>query len=488
MSRVLVSDSGESAIRRVLWDPLVLGGLLGFLVIAAFVIGSRASAHESGDGVFQAHHRPPLLVSAGESVILVYDTVCAWSDSRFRQGLELCHPSGVVHVEPTGASSYETFDLERVEGTPLLAVQLPSSISEEGFRYYAVINDEVTGQVVTLPDGPQARHQVWIYDSAVPIDLGEFEALAAGEVVVSGSWGSSIGEFGFAGGDEAALVGPGSFTFLSDGTLQILDQVNRRIVNPLGSDQSPGAYEVAHTGGIADLVSDQADRTYMLDGGSLVPNQVSLLLADGGLAATALLTGIVPEKLHPVDEALFVHDALQSRWFPVFREGVPLEPAGQRAESVAGRPLSSAEVEAWQNMWAQAGGGPAHSGIGAGAQLVVAATGERALVAIVDGPVVATVWSVTSPWFIGEVQLAELHQSYLSLVLRTWVEGTAVFEMLALSPDGMVDRVTIDADSWAQGAVLGLFKFGPEGLYYMRTSEDEFTILRFELKGATPHG
>ncbi len=33
-------------------------------------------------------------------------------------------------------------------------------------------------------------------------------------------------------------------------------------------------------------------------------------------------------------------------------------------------------------------------------------------------------------------------------------------EMLALSPDGMVDRVTIDADSWAQGAVLGLFKFG----------------------------
>ena len=103
--------------------------------------------------------------------------------------------------------------------------------------------------------GPLQLRRIDLNHARVDLGLGQARVLARG------SWGAGPGQFGR--GQDTAGVGPMSLALEADGSLQVLDQVNRRIVR-LGSDgarrgslplSTETALDLCPAGGVTWLLS-----------------------------------------------------------------------------------------------------------------------------------------------------------------------------------------------------------------------------------------
>ena len=160
-------------------------------------------------------------------------------------------------------------------------VDVPPELASSpgGFSYYAVLRDDSTGATMTVPSGGAAAPQASLpLHGAIAVDLGRrlFGRVRAPDArIAEASWGSAPQDVGLAGSRELGYSGPSSFDVEPDGTVDLLDSVNGRVMRwengrrgtvPLGNAAELADFAVEPDGSFDVLEPRGTLRTVRPDG------------------------------------------------------------------------------------------------------------------------------------------------------------------------------------------------------------------------------
>jgi hypothetical protein len=435
----------------------VFGAFVGATVLTVNVVGAsapgtpRVVARDFGEIL----HTPALLARAGEPVELSYDVVCGALEDR--PGGGGCSPKGSVFVRPVGATKFAELRLGR-ESDGLFSAEVPASLARGGFDYYVSI-DNGRGEVASLPKGAATAPQhVWPLEKWTTVDLGPTRfgvTKAPSSAAATFTWGNGDGSVGLDSGREQSRIGPSAFDVAPDGSLVVLDQVNRRLV--IERDPDGIKWPVPFTGGEGDLSVGRDGTIAVLDAGGRRP-VVSTYTAAGQPIAGTTLAEPVADMVRSGPDGPVVHAYPSEMWLPTGSSRPPLVPAEQLARAESSRQVAD--------------------GLG-----VVRAGASEARLALVRGDRVVRAWIVRSPTNLGEVQLAESYRDGLLVVLRVWNEKRAEFRVLRLAPHGLASSFAVDRGEWAETASLSRFRLHGDTLYQLRSGPAGVVIARFEIGG-----
>jgi hypothetical protein len=439
------------------WSLAGLGvGLLAGLGLFAGYVGGAASGGDdaAAAGLVDVLHTPPLLVEPGEAVRLRYDAVCA-ADS---QGAP-CPVEGNVFLRSGPDGPFERVPLTSGDESTLTATLPPRFGEDASISYYAVIEDGLGRDRTTIPEaGSAAPQRAWITPAVTAVELGGHVFGRTREPdgrLVHGPWGSESGAFGLIAG-RGSRIGPSSFDVAPDGTLVVLDQVNRRLVFARrGGDARYAPIRFGKTEG--DLAVDGQGNVFVLEHGA--SPEFHGYTPTGVPAGEVTVSSRGADMVRAGDRGVFVH-GYPDAWVPVSEEGDLLDP-GRQAEG-------------------------ARSGLraGGGVEVVVHGSHGEAMFALVRDDRVLKSWRVSSASSLGEIQLAEPFGDGLLVVLRVWTEAQAEFVALVLSRTGLAQSFSMAAGEWAESAPLSRFRLDGSTLYQLRSAPDGFEIVTFDLGGA----
>ena len=434
----------------------VVGALVGATILTVNVIGASSPMRPpAGTGSFgEILHTPVLLARAGEPVRLRYDLVCGVP--RFEPGGG-CSPSGSVFVRPAGRAEFTERPLRR-DREGLLSATVGASEAAGGFDYYARI-DNGRGQSAELPGGaPDAPHHVWPVESWTKVDLGTARfgrTRPRDSVVASFPWGKNDRAAGLDSGPEQSRIGPSAFDVSADGSVVVLDQVNRRLAI-VRAGSRPAHVPIAFEGGEGDLAVARDGTIYVLDA-SGTPMVRSFTAGGYPIAATRLAERTA-DMVRVGPTGPIVHAYPSEMWLPTGAAAPPLTPVQQLGAAEPARPVEDGFV-------------------------VVRATDEEALLALVRSDRVAQAWAVRSATRLGEVQLAERYGGGLLVVVRVWTEKKAEFRVLRLTSTGLAESFGVDRAEWAESASLSRFRLHGTTLYQLRSTPSSTEIATFEIGG-----
>jgi hypothetical protein len=436
----------------------VFGALVGATVLTVNVVGAsapgtpRVVTRDFGEIL----HTPALLARAGEPVELSYDVVCGALEDR--PGGSGCSPKGSVFVRPVGATKFAVFRLER-ESDGLFSAEVPAGLARGGFDYYVRI-DNGRGQVASLPKGAATAPQhVWPLEKWTTVDLGPTGfglTKAPSSAAATFTWGKGDRSVGLDSGREQSRIGPSAFDVAPDGSLVVLDQVNRRLV--IVRDPDGIKWPIPFTGGEGDLSVGRDGTIAVLDAGGKRP-VVSTYTATGQPIAGTMLAERVADMVRSGPDGPVVHAYPSEMWLPTGSGRPPLAPAQQVARAEPSREIAD--------------------GLG----VVVRAGASEAGLALVRGDRVVHAWIVRASANLGEVQLAEPYRDGLLVVLRVWNEKHAAFRVLRLAPHGLASSFAVERAEWAETASLSRFRLHGDTLYQLRSSPTGVVIARFEIGG-----
>jgi hypothetical protein len=436
----------------------VVGALVGATILTVNVIGASSPVRPpAGAGSLgEILHTPALLARAGEPVRLRYDLVCGVS--RFEPGGG-CSPSGSVFVRPAGQAEFTERPLRR-DHEGLLSATIGAREAAGGFDYYARI-DNGRGQSAQLPGGAaDAPHHVWPLESWTRVDLGGARfglTRAPASVVASFPWGKGDRAAGLDSGPEQSRIGPSAFDVAADGSVVVLDQVNRRLAI-VRAGSKPTHMPIAFDGGEGDVAVGPGGTIYVLDATGIP--MVRSFTAGGYPIASTRLAERTADMVRVGPDGPLVHAYPSEMWLPIGAARPPLSPAQQFAAAEPAR-----RVE--------------------GGSVVVRATDDEALLALVRGDRVAHAWAVRSLTHLGEVQLAEPYGDGLLVVVRVWTEKKAEFRVLRMTPAAVAESFAVDRAEWAESASLSRFRLHGTTLYQLRSTPSGTQIATFEI-GGTP--
>jgi hypothetical protein len=425
----------------------IAAGVIGGVVLTSVSAAGRTPAADS-PALIDANHVPPVLTLPGEPIRLRFGLVCTP-----RADGSPCDGSGTVYLRTGQSGPFRPFALQRgdesKDGRYSIYVPQTFSASVDGFSYYAVLRDQATGATVSVPSGGEAAPQVSLpLRDAATIALGDHTFGTVREpdaVAAEADWGSGPGEAGLAGSRALGYSGPSSFDVEPDGTVDLLDSINGRVLR-----WSHGRrVEVPITGALelADFAAEPDGSFDVLDEHDTLRSYRS----DGTQKWAQKLADRTWAKL---ERGPTVLQQPSEQWMPVAEGGVPLSRAGQ-----------------------QRGGHAAQHGV------LVDRVGESELrVAQVrpNGP--PRGWRVTSETPLGEVQVAEPHGNGVVVVTRAYTDDRDEFVVLVLGTHGLVQRFSIASASWTETAPLARFRLARGALYRLRTTPTGATVDRFDLE------
>jgi hypothetical protein len=435
----------------------VLGAVAGATVLTVNVVGaSRADpVAVRATGFGEILHTPVLLARAGEPVELSYDVVCG--AAKDEPGGH-CSPSGAVFVRPAGDSTFAELPLER-EADGLLSAVVAAHEAHAGFDYFVTI-DNGRGQTASLPEaGAQAPQHVWPLESWTTVDLGAArfgQARAPSSLVHAFSWGRGDSAIGLDSGREQSRIGPSAFDVAPDGSVVVLDQVNRRIVRSRPGARPTGV-PIDFTGGEGDLAVGGDGTIYVLDS-SGTPLLRSFTAAGVPISATPLAQ-TTADMVRAGPGGPLVHAYPSEMWLPTGAGRPPLAPDQQLAGARSARSVAD--------------------GLG----VVVRASPGEVKLALVRGDRLVHAWLVHGETSFGEVQLAEPYGDGMLVVVRLWNEKQAEFRVLRLAPEGLVQSFSVEPTEWAETASLSRFRLHGSSLYQLRSDPSGVEIARFEIGG-----
>ena len=437
----------------------IVAGVIGGIALTSVSAASGPPPYAPG---VEAVHIPPVLTRAGEPVTLRYAIVCAPRDDG-----EPCDGTGSVFVRRGQSGPFRQLTLTRGEDSSegRYFVDLPQEIasSRQGFSYYAILRDGASGAEVTLPTGGSAAPQ-----QSVPLGNATEIALAAhlfghdrapDERVVAASWGSEVGEVGLAGSRGLGFLGPSSFDVAADGSVAVLDQVNRRVQH--WSQEGVKATNLEVSGGLADFALEPGGAMDILE----PPNRVSpapvlrSFRNDGELRWTQRLSDRTWAKLAVGPTGPVVQQQPSEQWLPVAEHGAALDRVAQAGRGRPGRPFTD------------------------GREIVVERVGSGELrLAILVGAMVVRSWRITSATPLGEVQLAEPLGSRLVLVMKTYTGERSEYVVLVLARSGIVNSFAVESLEWAESAPLARFRLAGSSLYRLGSMRAGLFVDRFDLE------
>jgi len=420
------------------------GGAAG---IAAGVIGgvvltsgqaALSPAPARGAALIDATQVPPALTLPGEPVQLRYGLVCTPRDD----GLP-CDGSGTVYVRAGRGGPFRPYSLRRDDDSRdgRYFFDVPAELAE-GFSYYAVLRDDATGASVTVPSGGAEAPQLSVAlhePAAVSLGRHAFGVVRSPDPrVVEAGWG----DIGLAGSRELGYTGPSSFDVEPDGTVDLLDSVNRRVVR-----FAHGRHETVPLEGDLRLADFAAEPDGSFD----------VLDAHGAL-----------KRFHRDGSTDWTQKLADRTWAKLARGGVVLQEPSEQWMPVAdnGAPLTRSDQ--------------ARRGHPDGQGLVVDRVGASEIrIAEARGP---RSWRITSGTPLGEVQLAEHHGNGIVVVTHAYTDDQDEFVVLVLDARGVVQRFSVSSDTWTETAPLARFRVAAGALYRLRTTPAGATVDRFDLE------
>jgi len=434
----------------------ITSGVIAGVVLTA-VSAAGPPAVPNPPALIDAAHVPPLLRMPGEPLRLRYSIVCTPNDG----GLP-CDGSGTVYIRGGDGGQFRPFALRRghdsKEGRYYVDVPAELASAAAGFSYYAVLRDDSSGATVTVPSGGADTPQVSLpLLDAIPVGLGRhlFGRVRAPDAqVAEASWGAAPQDVGLAGSRELGYSGPSSFDVEPDGTVDLLDSVNGRVMSWRRDRR-----EVVTLGGAAEL----ADFAVDADGGFDVLEPRGTLRTfrpDGTPKWSQTLADRTWAKLAHGPSGPVVLQQPSEQWMPVADKGTPLTRSAQARAAHDGKPLANGHEIVVER-------------VGEG-ELRVAETASRSTV--------LRAWRITSDTPIGEVQLAEPLGPRMVVVTKTYTDDRDEFVVLMLDRTGLAGSFSVASGSWTETAPLARFRLTAGGLYRLRTTESGARIDRFDLE------
>jgi len=389
----------------------IVAGVIGGIALTS--VSAASGRIPAAPGV-DAVHIPPVLTRAGEPVTLRYAIVCAPRDDG-----EPCDGSGSVFVRAGEGGAFQQLTLKRGEDSSdgRYFVDLPREIasSQEGFSYYAILREV--------------------------------------------AWGSEVGEAGLAGSRGLGFVGPSSFDVAADGSVAVLDQVNRRVEHWSHVGVKSTGLEVS--GGLADFALEPGGVMDVLE----PPNRVSpapilrSFRGDGTLRWAQRLSDRTWAKLAPGPTGPVVQQQPSEQWLPVAEHGVALDRVAQAGRGRPGRPFAD------------------------GREVVVERVGSGELrLAELAGDAVVRGWRIISATPLGEVQLAEPLGNRLVVVTKTYTDDRSEYLVLVLDRSGIVSSFAVESLEWAESAPLARFRLAGSSLYRHGSTRAGLFVDRFDLE------
>jgi len=425
----------------------IAAGVIGGVVLTSVSAAGPTPVAEA-PALIDVTHVPPVLTVPGEPTRLRFGLVC----TPRPEGLP-CDGSGTVYLRSGQAGPFRPYPLQRGEeskdGRYYLDVPPALDDSRDGFSYYAVLRDDATGATVSTPSGGEAAPQVsFPLQDAATIVLGRHAFGAVREpdgVAASAGWGSGPGDVGLAGSRELGFSGPSSFDVEPDGTVDVLDSVNGRVVR-----WSNGRREHIPLSGPLELADFAAEP----DGSFDVLDQHDMLRRYRGDGTEKWAQKVADRTWAKLDRGPSVLEQPSEQWMPVAEGEVPLTRAEQKRSGRA-----------------------AHQGV------LVDRVGDGELrVAEVRGDVPFRGWRITSDTPLGEVQLAQPHGNGVLIVTRAYTDDRDEFVVLLLGGHGLVERFSVASGSWTETAPLARFRLAHGELYRLRTTTTGATVDRFDLE------
>jgi hypothetical protein len=430
----------------------IAAGVIGGVVVTS-VSTAGPTPVAGGRALIDATHVPPVLTVRDEPIRLRYGLVC----TPRADGLP-CDGSGTVYLRAGQSGPFHPYALQRgdesKDGRYYLDVPTEIEGSPDGFSYYANLRDDATGATVSLPSGGADAPQLSLpLGEPVMVALGRHPF---GEVrdpdarAAEAGWGSQPDQVGLAGSRELGYTGPSSFDVEPDGTVDLLDSVNERVLR-----WSRGRIERIPVAGRLEL----ADFAAEADGGFDVLDDagtVRSLRADGSQRWAQKLADRTWAKL---DRGPTVLEQPSEQWMPLAESGVPLSRAEQKRAAHTPKPLAN------------------------GHALLLDRVGDGELrVAELRGGLPLHTWRITSETALGEVQLAESHGNGVVVVMRAYTDDRDEFVVLVLGARGLVQRFSVASGSWTETAPLARFRLSHGGLYRLRTTQTGAVVDRFDLE------
>ena len=272
------------------------------------------------------------------------------------------------------------------------------------------------------------------------------------------AWGKGEHALGLDSGREQSRIGPSAFDVAPDGSIVLLDQVNRQLVVMRGGERSE--LPIAFAGGEGDLAVARDGTIYVLDAGGAAPS-VAAYTPAGDLIAETPLAEPSADMVRAGPSGPIVHAYPSEMWLPTGAGRPPLAPNEQIAGAQAARSF------------------------GDGIAVVVSASPDEARLALVRGDSVLHTWLLRSSTSLGEVQLAEPYGDGLLAVVRLWNEKQAEFRVVRLTPDGSAESFSVDRAEWAETASLSRFRLHGDTLYQLRSTASGVEIATFEIGGTS---
>lgn len=366
-------------------------------------------------------------------------------------------------------------------GPPALVAQVPAAqVRGQHLRYYAVFRDPATGDTATVPaGGPAKPGLVWVVSQPIEVNLGAhpFGQLTAPAAVVARVGADGVGWEEPQG--DGVRYGPWSFEVGADGTVWLLDELNKRL---LGWER-----------GIPDRPTRVVPLPIFAADFAIGPNGTFYLTGEGelpGWTATAYsitATGTIrwraPAAI-PIfntqlrvgpDGTLYAVEPGTWTWIPV--------------TTPAGAPLSVAEQQRLTRK---------HQPLPGGGQLVVTHPTKRdTRAAIIDAsgrPVRS--WRITATTDVGPADSALPALAAGDPVVPLSVDAPENNGspsqpdrlVLRLTSAGAPARLHLEHVIWGNDPPLTEYRVGPDGAFYqLRTSRTAgVKILRYSLDVAAP--
>jgi hypothetical protein len=429
----------------------VAAGIIGGVALTS--VSAAGPAPPTGARSFvDAAHVPPALTVRAEPIRLRYSIVCPARDDG-----QPCDGAGTIYLREGMSGAFRPYPLtpgdDSKEGRYYLDVPDELAGSLSGFSYYAVLRDRRSGATTTLPAGGAAAPQLSrpLGDAAL-ITLGahRFGTVRSPDArVVEAGWGSGRNEVGLAGTRALGFSGPSSFDVERDGTVDVLDSVNGRVLR--------------WTEGRRAVVT--------LD--------EPVELADFGVATDGSFDVLDPRgtlKRYRSDGTLKWSQKLVDRTWAKLAHGIVLqEPSEQwMPVAVGDAPLTGSE---------QARGAKTTKRLENGNDLVVARVGTGELrVAELHGAAHLRSWRITSETSLGEVQLAESYGNRIVVVMRAYTDERDEFDVLILDQGRLVGRFAVASNTWTETAPLARFRLAHSALYRLRTTPSGVSVDSFDLE------
>ena len=441
-------------------------GLLAVITLALVAIAVAVAAADQGVGttpvgpvparVFEVFHGSPVLVRAGEDVRVPVDVVCATGDG------EACPAVASIRVAEQGAR------LVRATGAAAPNVEFDVSgaatrslrgSARSGSLRFQVSARDASGQTRFLTQSEVAPPPLRLYIAGrmprIEIPHVGFGRTDRGRRVLFLPWGTGPLRAGLRPGNESPTLGPSSFDVTPGGTIVLVDAMQARVAEfdrnalirsvPLPDD--PWADVAVDTRGVMFL----ADTT----GGSDWLGQVRTIGTDGATSEVSSSIPGMPSQIRRSGRHVFVRLLPEDGWVPA------RGPTGPRLDLTTGRPL------------------------GAGRQLVAAATQDRVRAGIVAAGRVRRAIELTSSARLGSLQLAEPDGAggfwIVVHLARDGAKPADQYQVVHVSRDRRVRTFATPSGAYAESMALSRFRLGPDGaIYQMRTSAGGVGIFRYE--------